>query len=131
MCVRDRLPGREVWLLITRTLDEKPQYKYYESNARAHVSLKALLRAARSRWPVEQCFEQANQEAGLGHYETRSWAGWHHHMTLTMLAHHFLVIEELRLGKKTSRDDGGGSGLDPQSPSEHQSTADGGAAIAA
>jgi SRSO17 transposase len=130
-CVRDRLPGREVWLVITRTLDEKRQYKYFESNARPHISLTALLRAGYSRWPIEQCFEQANQEAGLAHYENRSWAGWHHHMTLVMLAHHFLVIERLRLGEKTRRDDGGRSGLDSQIPSQHQPTANGGTARAA
>ena len=27
----------------------------------------------------------------MDHYETRSWLGWHHHMVLTALAHHFLV----------------------------------------
>lgn len=124
-CVRStRHPDREVWLLITRTLEKEPEYKYFESNAGGRTSLCNLLRVAYSRWPIEQCFEQTNQETGLAHYETRSWAGWHHHITLTMLAHHFLVTERIRLGEKTARDDGGRGGLDPQSVSIEESAPD-------
>jgi SRSO17 transposase len=123
-CVRQERPDREVWLLITRTLEKEPEYKYFESNARERTPLLSLLRVAYSRWPIEQCFERTNQETGLAHYETRSWAGWHHHITLTMLAHHFLVTEKIRLGEKTARDDGGRSGLDPQGISVEESTPD-------
>ena len=35
----------------------------------------------------------------MGDYEVRSWRGWHHHMTLCILAHHFLVRLQLRLKK--------------------------------
>jgi hypothetical protein len=44
-----------------------------------------------ARWPIEVCFAESKGELGLDHYETRSWQGWHHHMTLVALAHHFLV----------------------------------------
>jgi SRSO17 transposase len=37
-------------------------------------------------------------QRGLNHYEVRSWTGWQHHMTLTLLALWFLQIERLRLG---------------------------------
>jgi SRSO17 transposase len=36
----------------------------------------------------------------LGHYEVRSWVGWHHQMTLSMLALWFLQLEKERLGEK-------------------------------
>ena len=36
---------------------------------------------------------------GLAHYEVRSWVGWHHHMTLALLALWFLVRERRRLGE--------------------------------
>lgn len=49
------------------------------------------------RWPVETCFEDGKQELGLGDYQTRTWTGWHHHMTLCILAHFFLVRLRLRL----------------------------------
>jgi len=40
-----------------------------------------------------------HDELGLDHYEGRSWQGWHHHVTLTMTAFAFLVVEMLRLKK--------------------------------
>jgi hypothetical protein len=43
------------------------------------------------RWPIETIFEEEKDHLGMDHYELRSWIGWHHHMTLTMLAHYFLV----------------------------------------
>jgi hypothetical protein len=43
------------------------------------------------RWPIELTFEVGKDELGMDRYETRSWLGWHHHMTLVMLAHQFLV----------------------------------------
>ncbi len=52
------------------------------------------------RWPVETCFEHGKQEIGLGDYQVRSWTGWHHHMTLRILAHAFLVRMQLRLKDK-------------------------------
>lgn len=97
---------REGWLLITRTLDQQHQTKYFQSNAAAEVTIKELLRAAFARWPVEQCHGQGKNETGLGDYETRSWLGWHHHTALSFLAHHWLVLERNRLGKKIPRDDG-------------------------
>jgi len=33
----------------------------------------------------------------MDHYELRFWRGWHHHMTLVILAHHFLVRLRQRL----------------------------------
>ena len=33
-------------------------------------------------------------------YETRSWVGWHHHMTLVGLAHLFVTLMRKRLQKK-------------------------------
>jgi SRSO17 transposase len=44
------------------------------------------------RWTIEACFEAAQGEVGLDHYEVRSWTGWHRHITLAMLAHAYLTI---------------------------------------
>lgn len=41
---------------------------------------------AGSRWQIEECFQQAKGEAGLDHYEVRTWRAWHAHITLSMLA---------------------------------------------
>jgi SRSO17 transposase len=43
------------------------------------------------RWPIEIIFEEGKGQVGLDEYQTRSWLGWHHHMILSFLAHHFLV----------------------------------------
>ena len=40
---------------------------------------------------IETIFEEAKGEVGLDQYEMRSWQGWHHHVLLVSLAHHFLV----------------------------------------
>jgi len=48
------------------------------------------------RWPIETIFEEAKGEVGMDHYEMRSWLGWHHHMLLVYLAHHFLVRLRIR-----------------------------------
>ena len=50
-----------------------------------------LARMLGVRWPVELAFEESKGEVGMDHYEVRSWDGWHHHMVLVLLAHHFLV----------------------------------------
>ena len=38
------------------------------------------------RWAIEDSFETAKNELGLDHNETRSWHGWHRHVSLVMLA---------------------------------------------
>ena len=53
------------------------------------------------RWPIEIIFEEDKGEIGLDHYETRSWLGWHHHMLLVALAHHFLVRLRVRFHDKS------------------------------
>jgi len=67
---------------------------------------------------IETCFEDSKQLLGMGDYEVRSWTGWHHHMTLVILAHFFVVRMSLRLKKSPGSDvapgrDGVGDGLAP------------------
>ncbi|MEO3876796.1 IS701 family transposase, partial [Nonomuraea sp. B12E4] len=44
------------------------------------------------RWPIEECFEAAKQEAGLDQYQFRLYHAWYRHVTLAMLALAFLAI---------------------------------------
>lgn len=94
---RGGLPGPEVWLVIRRKLANPTQLKFYFSNAPADIPLTELVRLSGLRWPVEMIFEEGKGEVGFDHYETRSWLGWHHHMLLVALAHHFLVRLRVRL----------------------------------
>ncbi len=88
---RAGLPGPEVWLIIRRNVADPTVVKFYLSNAPAATPLADLVRLAGMRWPIESIFEEGKGEIGFDHYEMRSWLGWHHHMLLTFLAHHFLV----------------------------------------
>jgi SRSO17 transposase len=100
---RDDLPGPQLWLLLERSLDQEAKVKYYLSNAAPDVPLLTLVQVGHTRWPVEDCFLQGKQEVGLDAYEARGWLGWHHHMTLVMMALWFLKLETRRLGEKSSR----------------------------
>lgn len=103
VAVRAGLPGPDVWLILRRGLGENPELKVYLSNAPAHTPVAALVRVAGMRWPIETAFEESKGGLGLDHYEVRSWLGWHHHMTLCLLAHHFLVRARLRVKKGRQR----------------------------
>jgi len=46
------------------------------------------------RWAIEDSFETAKNELGLDHNETRSWHGWHRHVSLVMLA--FAMMTTIR-----------------------------------
>jgi SRSO17 transposase len=103
VAVRGGLPGPDVWMVFRRTLGESPELKVYLSNAPAHTPGATLVRIAGMRWPIETAFEESKGGLGLDHYEVRTWLGWHHHMTLCLLAHHFLVRARLRVKKGRQR----------------------------
>lgn len=107
--IRDDLPGPASWLVLRRSLGEPPELKTYLSNAPASTRHTKLVWASGMRWPVESAIEESKGEVGLDHYEVRGWVGWHHHTTLSFLAHHFLVRQRCRLGGKISGLDGAAS----------------------
>lgn len=97
---RNRLPGNEIWLIIRRNLDDPTELKFYFSNAPANFPLLELVRICGMRWPIEIIFKEGKGEIGFDHYEMRSWLGWHHHMLLVSLAHHFLVRLRIKFSDK-------------------------------
>ena len=94
-----RPPHKEVWLLVEWPRGEKEPTKYFLCDLPEHYPLRRLVRIVKARWKIEQDYQQLKEELGLDHYEGRSWAGWHHHVTLVMLAHAFLTLERLRSKK--------------------------------
>ena len=98
--IRHRKPGPPSWLLIRRSLGAEHELKYYVSNAGAETPLSTLALVACTRCRVEEFFEDCKSYLGMAHYETRSWTGWHHHMTLVGLAHLFVALARQRLQKK-------------------------------
>ena len=119
--IRGDLPGPESWVVLRRSLGDTPELKTYLSNAPATTRRTKLVWASGMRWPVESAIEESKGEVGLDQYEVRGWVGWHHHTTLSLLAHHFLVRQRCRLGEKISGVNGAAgasaapSGVAPQS----------------
>jgi len=99
---RRNLPGQDVWLICRREVITE-ELKFYLSNAPPETSLTKFVQISGMRWPIETCFEEGKQELGLGDYQVRSWVGWHHHMTLCILAHFFLVRIQRRLQDKAPK----------------------------
>lgn len=93
-------------LVITRTIDEEATVKhdYYLSNASPDTSLKEFARVTKAQHTIEECIKRSKSEAGLADYQVRKWDGWHHHITLSLIATWFLVLETRR-GKKMDSSD--------------------------
>lgn len=102
---QDRRIGPEEQLVVIRPVGES-RTDYALTNAGAEVPLSEVVRVRSQRHRIEEVFEAGNGEAGLDHYEVRSWVGWHHHMTLAMLALWFLCLERRRVGGKNPGDHG-------------------------
>jgi SRSO17 transposase len=94
-------PGPQGWLVIRRSLDPTPEIKYYISNAPETTRLEVLAQVACTRFRVEEFFEDSKTYLGMTQYETRSWTGWHHHMSLVALAHLFITLVRRDLRKET------------------------------
>lgn len=104
-------PGAPAWAVFRRSLGEEGEVKYFLSNAPASCPRSELVRRSGLRWPVESAIEEAKGELGMDHYEVRTWQGWHHHMTQTFLAHHFLVRMRLKSKKSPGADAGPSQGV--------------------
>ncbi len=87
------------WLLVEWPKDAEKPTKFWLSNLPEGASLRDLVYWAKIRWWVEQNYQQLKEEIGLDHFEGRSWAGWHHHVTLAMVAFDFLALEGFRTKK--------------------------------
>ncbi len=82
------------WLLVEWRADGT--IKYALSNLPEDATLERAVALWKQRWHVEQGYQQLKEELGLDHFEGRSWAGFHHHATLTFLAYGFLALERRR-----------------------------------
>ena len=93
-------PTQEL-LIVTRSADQsgKIRYDYYLSNAHPDTSLDELARVVKAAHRVEDDLKRAKSEAGLSDYEVRTWPGWYHHQTLSLIATWFLILEARRGGK--------------------------------
>ncbi len=96
----------ELWLLAEwppQQAGAEPS-KYWLSNLPAQTPLVALVRLAKHRWIVERDYLELKQELGLGHFEARSWRGFHHHATLCIATYGFLAAERSRFSASARRE---------------------------
>ncbi len=97
--------GAEERLVAIRPVGES-RIDYALTNAGPEVPLAEVVRAQRQRHRIEEVFGAGKGEVGLDHYEVRSWVGWHHHMTLCLVALWFLSLERRRVGGENPGDHG-------------------------
>lgn len=100
---QDRRIGPEERLVVIRPVGES-RIDYALSNAGPEVPLAEVVGAQRQRHRIEEVFGAGKGEVGLDHYEVRSWVGWHHQMTLSLVAMWFLCLERRRVGGENAGD---------------------------
>jgi SRSO17 transposase len=87
------------------------KHDYLLSNAALDTPVSEFARVFKAQHRIEECLERAKGEAGLADYQVRTWAGWHHHQTLALLATWFLT-QEARRGKNPDTGADGSAGAD-------------------
>jgi SRSO17 transposase len=85
-----------------RQRDGSFKHDYGLTNAPADTPLAEFARVFKAEHRIEECLKRAKSEAGLADYEVRTWEGWHHHQTLSLLASWFLTREKQRGEKNIS-----------------------------
>ena len=113
---QDHRLGPEEGLMVIRHWESDgsaPDVSYHLAWAPQEASLEEWVRRHARRHQIEQMLEHGKGEAGLDHYEVRSYVGWHHHLTLSLLALWFLSLERLAMGKKDAGGDGAAGAGDP------------------
>ena len=84
------LPG--CWLLAQWPPAADEPTDYWLSNLPPDTPIAELVRLAKIRWRVEHDYRELKPGLGLDHFEGRSFAGWHRHVTLATLAQAFCTL---------------------------------------
>jgi SRSO17 transposase len=100
-CLPLRPALQEGWvhaLLLQRHPNRIQEVAYYLVYAPVAWPLAEMVRAAGSRWTIEEMFKLATGQVGLDHDEVRSWLGWHRHITLALVALAALAVGAAKRG---------------------------------
>jgi SRSO17 transposase len=92
-------------LLIRRRIADD-DLAFFTTWCPAGTSIETLVAVEGHRWAIEDSFETAKNEFGLDHNESRSWHGWHRHVSMVMLAFAMMAVIRHRAPpppKKTNR----------------------------
>ena len=84
------LPG--CWLLAEWPPEAGEPTDYWLSDLPATTPIAGLVRLAKIRWRIEHDYRELKHGLGLGHFEGRSFTGWHRHVTLAALAQAFCTM---------------------------------------
>lgn len=87
-------------LLIRRNISDG-DLAFFTTWCPAGTAIQALVSVEGHRWAIEDSFEAAKNELGLDHNETRSWHGWHRHVSLVMLAFAMMAVIRYRANDAT------------------------------
>jgi len=84
------------WLLLQKRDGELKSWLCWDVD---EWSLDRLALYAHQRWPIEQFHRESKQIFGINDFQGRTWDGWHHHVTVVLLAYGFLSTERARSEK--------------------------------
>ena len=87
-------------VLIRRNIADA-DLAFFSTWCPAGTSIETLVKVEGRRWAIEDSFETAKNELGLDHNETRSWHGWHRHVSLVMLAFAMMAAIRRRANRTT------------------------------
>lgn len=90
-------------LIISRNIDGS-EVKYSLCNdvsipEQKKLTDSELLYMQMQRYWVERGFQECKDSLGMTDYQVRKWRAWHHHMTLTIMALHYILMQKIRNGK--------------------------------
>jgi SRSO17 transposase len=80
------------WLLAEWPPEADEPSGYWLSTLPEDTAIEELARLAKIRWRVEHDYRELKTGLGLDHFAGRSWAGWHRHVTLAVLAQAFCTM---------------------------------------
>ena len=93
-CEEGEPTDEEVWVVFERRDNETKAYLAWGFD---DLTVQGHVRLIRGWWPIEQSYLQMKEELGLDHFEGRSWLGWHHHVTMVMVAYAFRMVERMKM----------------------------------
>ena len=91
----DRTPelAERQWLMIEWAKGDAEPTHYALTTLPRKMSKKEIVRMFKERYRTEQVYQEMKSELGLDHFEGRSFRGWHHHVTVAIACHAFIVAE--------------------------------------
>jgi SRSO17 transposase len=81
----------DCWLLAEWPEAGEPT-DYWLSDLPPDTLITELARLAKIRWRIEHDYRELKHGLGLDHFEGRTFAGWHRHLTLAALAQAFCTL---------------------------------------